>query len=53
MGIKIDVLQIEGALKMSQHHTKENILGAIQGLPDSKNPHDMEVSKIMPNLQEN
>lgn len=53
VGIKIDVLQIEGALKMSQHHTKENILGAIQGLSDSNNPHDMEVSKIMRNLQEN
>ena len=53
VGIKIQIDNLEGALKMNQHHVKENRLGAIDGLLKSSKPNDFEVAKIMRELEKN
>jgi transcriptional regulator len=51
VGIRITVEQIEGALKMNQHHPTENRLGVIEGLSKSPRPADCEIAQMMRKLE--
>jgi transcriptional regulator len=47
VGIEIIVKKIDGILKMSQNHSKENRLGVIAGLLQSKKSKELNVARIM------
>jgi len=51
MGIKFYIEDIEGSLKMNQHHGEENRIGVIQNLSNSCKSQDQEVCKIMQDLE--
>lgn len=51
MGIRVVVEQIEGSLKMNQHHEKTNRLGVIEGLSQSAKQSDHVVAQIMNKIE--
>lgn len=50
VGITLSVKQIEGSLKMNQHHVDENRISVIEGLSKTKEPHACAVAHIMQKL---
>lgn len=51
VGIRVHLEDIEGSLKMNQHHPEENRLGVIEGLSKSSKPYECEVAQIMCGLE--
>ncbi len=47
VGLRFKVDKIEGVVKMNQHHSFDNRLGAIEGLSKSHKANDQKVSQIM------
>lgn len=52
IGIRFYIENVESALKMNQHHSEENRLGAIKGLSQSQQMSDLHVSRIMQKLED-
>lgn len=47
VGLRFKVDKIEGVVKMNQHHSIDNRLGAIDGLSQSPKANDQKVAQIM------